>query len=177
MIDQLQRFAMRTPARTFVIYPIVVLLAALLGRRGHPRIAWQFAPILLWGYLQYRLCGKYRRGLGGGGPGIEVPPDDLVLTGPYAVVRNPMYLGHLIFLTGLALMVRTKLAIAVAAATALWFNERRRGSDRAVVQRARRRGRGAPREAVRRPVPGLPGPRTALDPGHAASKPARSDAQ
>lgn len=124
MIDQIARFARRTPARTFVIYPAVVLVAKALGTGGRPRLAWQFAPLLLWGYLEYRLCGNYRLARGRGGPGLEVPPEELVTSGPYAVVRNPMYLGHIIFLTGLALIARSKLAFAIAGATALWFNER-----------------------------------------------------
>ena len=57
---------------------------------------------MIWGYLQYRLCGKYRTTRGGGGPSPEVPAERLVSTGLYAYTRNPMYLGHLFGLSGLS---------------------------------------------------------------------------
>ena len=44
--------------------------------------------------------GPDRRARGGGGPGIEKPPDRIVTDGAYRYVRNPMYLGHLIFMAG-----------------------------------------------------------------------------
>jgi protein-S-isoprenylcysteine O-methyltransferase Ste14 len=59
--------------------------------------------LLAWGYLQYHLGGVYRTHNGGGGPGVEIPPDKIVDTGIYGLTRNPMYLGHLIFMTGLAI--------------------------------------------------------------------------
>jgi steroid 5-alpha reductase family enzyme len=64
---------------------------------------------MLWGYLQYRLCGQYRGKRSGGGPGPEVPPERLVSSGIYAYTRNPMYLGHIIFLIGLTLTLRSWL--------------------------------------------------------------------
>ena len=59
------------------------------------------AIFLLWGYPQYRLVGRDRRARGGGGPGIEKPPERIVTDGAYRYLRNPMYLGHLIFMAGL----------------------------------------------------------------------------
>jgi protein-S-isoprenylcysteine O-methyltransferase Ste14 len=83
-----------------------------------------FLILMIWGYLQYRLCGLYRIKNGGGGPGLETPPERLVSTGPYAHTRNPMYLGHLIFLTGLALAFQSWLAAMITIATAAWFHVR-----------------------------------------------------
>ena len=97
------RFVSRTPVRTFILYPIVTLVWEYLFNRGNLHFHPLFLPLLLWGYLQYRFCGLYRIKHGGGGPGLETPPERLVSSGPYAYTRNPMYLGHIIFLIGLTL--------------------------------------------------------------------------
>ena len=90
---------------------------------------------MIWGYLQYRLCGRYRVTRGGGGPGLETPPDRLVATGFYAYTRNPMYLGHIIFLTGLTLTLKSSLAALITIATAIWFHTRVVGDEKQLVQR------------------------------------------
>jgi protein-S-isoprenylcysteine O-methyltransferase Ste14 len=51
-------------------------------------------------------------------------PDRLITTGPYAVTRNPMYLGHLVFLAGLALVTRSPLAVVAAVGHVPWFAAR-----------------------------------------------------
>ena len=51
-------------------------------------------------------------------------PDRLITTGPYAVTRNPMYVGHLVFLSGLALVTRSPLAVVAAVAHVPWFGAR-----------------------------------------------------
>jgi protein-S-isoprenylcysteine O-methyltransferase Ste14 len=99
-----------TPARTFVLYPIAACLVSALGNRGRLLLDVRFAPLLVWGYLQYRLCGDYRQQLHAGSRGMERLPERILQSGPYALTRNPMYLGHLIFLLGLALVTRSKLA-------------------------------------------------------------------
>jgi Phospholipid methyltransferase len=93
----------RTPLRTFVLYPLVVIASETLRRRQLQIASPQYLPLLAWGYLQYRLTGAYRQRQHAGGRGFDKPPDRLLRTGPYAYTRNPMYLGHLIFLLGLAL--------------------------------------------------------------------------
>ena len=113
-----------TPHRTFVVYPLAVLLFEFVLRRGHIEPDLWGAPLLIWGYLQYRLIGRYRRRVGGGGPGTEVPPLRLVITGPYRYTRNPMYLGHLIFLLGLAITLRSWAALILFVFTAAWFHRR-----------------------------------------------------
>ena len=134
-----RRWLKGTSNRTFVVYPVcVIALELVLHRATHATWAtwatWdRFAThgmmpsgivLLAWGYLQYRLAGRYRLRLGGGGPGISVPPERIVAQGPYRVVRNPMYLGHLIFMLGLALTFRSWLGLALFAFHVVWFQRR-----------------------------------------------------
>jgi protein-S-isoprenylcysteine O-methyltransferase Ste14 len=107
-----------TPNRTFILYPALVLLT----HRRVERPA--FLPMLVWGYLQYRLIGGYRQRQHAGSRGFARPPDRLLTTGPYALSRNPMYLGHLIFMVGLALSTGSTLAWAILAANLPWFQSR-----------------------------------------------------
>ena len=100
--------------RTFVLFPIAVL--AFEYFRGFA-VVWWWAPLLAWGFLQYDLVGRYRKRIGGGGPGMKIPPDRLVTRGPYAWCRNPMYLGHFIFVLGLALTFQSLFALALLAVT------------------------------------------------------------
>ncbi len=117
-----------TSTRTFAAVPALVLVEQALARRPlHPR----WVPLLAWGYLQYRLSGDYRIARAGGPPGMsQGRPDQLVTTGVYALTRNPMYMGHLVFLTGLTLVTRSPVALAVTAGLVHWFDERARTDDR-----------------------------------------------
>jgi len=108
----------RTPNRTFLLYPALALLSARRVRRP------MFLPLLLWGYFQYRLIGDYRQREHAGSHGLERPPDRLLTGGPYALTRNPMYLGHLIFMLGLALSTGSGLAWAILMANIPWFHQR-----------------------------------------------------
>lgn len=114
---------MGSSLRTFVVVPIAVLLFESFVKEKMAFEPW-FAPLLVWGYLQYKLVGRYRIGRGGGGPGMKTLPDRLVTEGPYAWTRNPMYLGHLIFLAGLALTLRSELAAALFVASVVYFHVR-----------------------------------------------------
>ena len=127
---QIVRFLTRTPAQTFLLCPLVVIAFEFAWHGGRPPIVWWGVPLLLWGYLQYKLVGGFRHPRAGGTPGMETPPDRIVDYGPYRYTRNPMYLGHLIFLAGLALTFWS------------WFARDPAGSTRGLVPlpRAHRRG-------------------------------------
>ena len=118
-----------TSNRTFVLWPAVIFAAEAALQQGIPRIEIWGLPLLAWGYLQYRLVGNYRLRAGGGGPGISVPPERLVSGGPYRYCRNPMYLGHLIFLAGLAFALDSWLAAALFVFHAVWFDRRVRDDE------------------------------------------------
>ena len=143
-----------TSFRTFVLYPVIVAAWEWLLQGNGLFIRLLYVPLMVWGYLQYRLCGNYRIRRGGGGPGMETPPERLVTTGPFAWCRNPMYLGHVVFLVGLALTLRSLLAAGIAAATAAWFQFRVRRDEIRLRDRF-----GQPYEAyvtrVKRWIPGL----------------------
>jgi protein-S-isoprenylcysteine O-methyltransferase Ste14 len=113
-----------------------------------------FLLLMLWGYLQYRLCGRYRIKRGGGGPGLETPPERLVSSGPYAYTRNPMYLGHVIFLLGLTLTLQSWFAAALTITVAVWFHTRVLRDEKKLARRL-----GKPyvdyMNSVQRWIPGL----------------------
>ncbi|MBI3715764.1 MAG: isoprenylcysteine carboxylmethyltransferase family protein [Betaproteobacteria bacterium] len=131
-----KRWLKSTSNRTFIVYPLMIALVEWLQLPGAERLrieAWGL-PLLAWGYLQYRLVGAYRTHLGGGGPGLSNPPQRLVTVGPYRYIRNPMYLGHLIFLLGLALTFHSWPGAALCVAHIFWFDQRAR-RDEASLQR------------------------------------------
>jgi phospholipid methyltransferase len=124
-----RRWLKSTSNRTFIVWPLAIFAAEALLARGLPGIDWRALPLLAWGYLQYRLVGNYRAHEGGGGPGISIPPERIVAKGPYRWVRNPMYLGHLIFLAGLALALHSWLGAALFGFHAFWFHARVREDE------------------------------------------------
>ena len=122
-----------TSTRTFVVLPAAVLVEQGLARRGlRPR----WLPLLLWGYVQYRLAGDYRIARAGGPPGLSQGfPERIVTTGIYARTRNPMYLGHLIFLTGLALVTGSPLAVVALPVLGPWFDRRAAHDEQRLLER------------------------------------------
>lgn len=131
----LARWLGGTSNRTFIAWPIALFAVECALRRGWPSLSGWGLPLLVWGYLQYRLTGDYRTQLGGGGPGIAVPPERIVEEGPYRWVRNPMYLGHLLFFAGLAVTLRSWVALAVFAFHVAWFDRRVREDEARLAQR------------------------------------------
>ena len=161
-----RRWLRSTSNRTFVVYPVCVIAFELALHRATygTEVTWRafvtdcMMPwgivLLAWGYLQYRLVGRYRLRIGRGGPGIAVPPERIVAQGPYRVVRNPMYLGHLIFMLGLALTFKSWLGLALFAIHAAWFH-RRVLEDEARLQSLFGDGYRAYRAQVKRWIPGI----------------------
>ncbi len=123
------RYLASTSRRNFVVLPLVLLCIEGLLARGWPDVNPAGLVLLPWGYLQYRFSGLYRRRHGGGGPGMAVPPERLVTTGIYAFTRNPMYLGHLVFIAGLAISLHSWIALAVLVAYLPWFQARVRRDE------------------------------------------------
>lgn len=124
ILFRVRRWFGSTSNRSFIIYPVAVAAFELGLHRGTFVFRPWGALFLLWGYLQYRLAGNYRTRTGGGGPGIKVPPDALVTNGIYGFLRNPMYLGHLVFMLGLAITFASWAAVALLAFHVVWFHRR-----------------------------------------------------
>lgn len=123
-MNTLWRWLGRTPVQTFVLCPLMVVAFELVWHMGRPHIVIAGIPLLVWGYLQYKLIGRYRGPRAGGGPGMETMPERILEEGPYRYTRNPMYLGHLIFLTGLAITLWSPFAVVLLALRAAWFHGR-----------------------------------------------------
>ena len=151
---KLRRWLASTSNRTFIAWPVLLFAAEAALQRGWPAIHGWALPVLAWGYLQYRWVGTYRTREGGGGPGLSNPPDRIVDRGPYRWLRNPMYLGHLVFFAGLALALGSWIGAAVLAFHLAWFDRRVREDERHLAERF-----GEPYRAycrrVKRWIPGI----------------------
>jgi protein-S-isoprenylcysteine O-methyltransferase Ste14 len=123
----------RTPVQTFILCPFAVIGVELVLHGGEPTFVPFYAvaglPLIIWGYLQYRLVGRYRLREGGGGPGMAAAPQRIVAQGPYRYTRNPMYLGHLIFMLGLALTFWSWFGLVLLVLRAAWFQRRVLGDE------------------------------------------------
>lgn len=123
-LGPIQSWFGKTPVQTFLLCPAVVIAFEFAWNGGSLRFVPWGCALLAWGYLQYRLVGGYRQPRAGGGWGFENPPDRIIETGPYRFTRNPMYLGHLIFMAGLAITFWSWFALILLAARATWFHGR-----------------------------------------------------
>jgi protein-S-isoprenylcysteine O-methyltransferase Ste14 len=121
---KIRRWLGRTPVQTFILCPLIVVACELALHHGRLTIVPWGLPLLAWGYLQYLFVGRFRLPLAGGTPGMEVPPERIIAAGPYRYTRNPMYLGHLIFLIGLAVTFWSWVALIIFALRAIWFQRR-----------------------------------------------------
>lgn len=123
-MKQLQRWLGRTPVQTFVLCPLAVIAFELVWHSGRLNFVPWGLLLMAWGFLQYKFVGGYRHPRAGGTSGMDVMPDRILDYGPYRYTRNPMYLGHLIFLTGLAITFWSWFALIILAARATWFHLR-----------------------------------------------------
>jgi protein-S-isoprenylcysteine O-methyltransferase Ste14 len=118
------RWFQRTPVHTFVISPLLVIAFEFALTNGSLTVTPWGTPLLAWGYLQYRFVGNYRLPRAGGTPGMDAMPERILEVGPYRYTRNPMYLGHLIFMLGLVLTFWSWFALILLVARAIWFQHR-----------------------------------------------------
>lgn len=148
------RWTARTPVQTFILCPLAVVAAELLLHRGRLTVVPWGTPLLAWGYLQYLLVGRWRHPRAGGSSGMDRPPDRILASGPYSYTRNPMYLGHIIFMLGLALTFWSAFALFILAARVIWF-QRRVLQDEARLEQLFGAEYVAYRARVKRWIPGV----------------------
>jgi protein-S-isoprenylcysteine O-methyltransferase Ste14 len=98
----------------------------ILISRGRLELQPGYIILMVAGYFLYKFSTAFRVKHGGGGPGEkwEKQPQKLITGGPYGFTRNPVYLGHLIFLIGLALTLQSLFAAILAVVTAVAFQRR-----------------------------------------------------
>jgi protein-S-isoprenylcysteine O-methyltransferase Ste14 len=154
MIQRFLHWLGRTPVQTFILCPLAVIGCELALRSGRLEIVPWGLPLLGWGYAQYRLVGRYRLRQGGGGPGMAAAPQRIVAQGPYRYTRNPMYLGHLIFMSGLVVTFWSWFALVLLVLRAAWFQYRVRG-DEARLEATFGAEYAAYRAQVKRWIPGV----------------------
>ena len=121
--SRIVRWFQRTPVHTFLIAPVLVI-AFELAVNGTLTVTPWGLPFLAWGYLQYLFVGNYRLPRAGGTAGMDAMPQRIIDVGPYRYTRNPMYLGHLIFMVGLVLTFQSWFALILLVARAIWFHRR-----------------------------------------------------
>jgi protein-S-isoprenylcysteine O-methyltransferase Ste14 len=154
LVQRIWRWLGRTPVQTFILCPLAVLAFELVWHGGRPVIVPWGVPLLAWGYAQYLLVGRYRLPRAGGSAGMDRPPERILAQGPYRYTRNPMYLGHLIFMTGLAITFWSWFGLILLAARAAWFQHRVR-HDEARLEKLFGAEYVAYRASVKRWIPGV----------------------
>jgi protein-S-isoprenylcysteine O-methyltransferase Ste14 len=127
-IRRLQRFVF-TPFRAVVFVTAILLVIGWL--MGYLRLldaslgvelpAWVQVPGIVAGVAGAALglyCGAMlsTRGIGTLGGDEWFMPREFIATGPFRFVRNPMSIGGVVFLFGIALCYRSAFALGVAAA-------------------------------------------------------------
>ena len=108
------------------LYPVMILGWEALLRSGGLEITWAYMVLMVLGCLLHALSTSYRVAHGGGerSEKWEKEPPRLITTGPYAFTRNPVYLGQIIFLFGLALTLHSLSAAIVAVVVGATFHRR-----------------------------------------------------
>jgi|GEM_PF-563448 protein-S-isoprenylcysteine O-methyltransferase Ste14 len=123
----------------------------LLTRDGHPvpAVEWAAVPVIAAGAALYVWCAWNFAVVGHGTPGPWDAPAQVVTTGPYRWVRNPIYLAALLVVLGQAWLFRSLPLLAYAGAMAIFCHLFVTGYE----ERALRRRFGSGYLEYRRTVP------------------------
>ena len=96
----------------------------ILTRHGHSPTptAWAAVPVITAGAALYLWCVWNFAAVGGGTPGPWDAPSQVVATGPYRWVRNPIYIGALLIVLGEAWLFTSLPLLEYAAGMAVFFH-------------------------------------------------------
>ena len=96
-----------------------VSLGPMFARGKAARVGWGWVLVGLAGYAVFEGTRAYREQERAGSVGFTELPDRLLTSGPYAVTRNPMYVGQLTFLACLVLATGSPIAALLLVGRAL----------------------------------------------------------
>ncbi|HEX5761394.1 MAG TPA: isoprenylcysteine carboxylmethyltransferase family protein [Thermoanaerobaculia bacterium] len=116
-------FTIVVPGTVTVLLPIWVLRGSGDGapeRWGAPQLL-ALLPLAAGAAVLLRCIWEFGR-VGRGTPAPFDPPKELVVSGLYRYVRNPMYLGVLLILLGEALFFQSRALLVYAAACGLLYH-------------------------------------------------------
>jgi len=113
-------------ATAFVGTMFILIPRWILDATGHSvaLAGFPFAAgvvVIALGFLLMLWCWGVFGAIGRGTPAPFDPPRNLVVRGPYRYVRNPMYIGGLLFVLGQALIFGSTALVWYAAA--VWLGE------------------------------------------------------
>jgi protein-S-isoprenylcysteine O-methyltransferase Ste14 len=113
-------FAIVVPGAGGAYVPWLILTRN--GGRLPPVAAWYAAPVIIAGLCLYTWCAFAFGHTGRGTPGLWDAPRKVVATGPYAYVRNPIYLAALLIVAGEAWLFESPSLLLYAAGLAAAFH-------------------------------------------------------
>jgi protein-S-isoprenylcysteine O-methyltransferase Ste14 len=113
-------FAIVVPGAGGVYVPWLILTRS--DGRLPAVAAWYAAPVIIAGVCLYTWCVVAFGQTGRGTPGLWDAPRRVVATGPYAYVRNPIYLAALLIVSGEAWLFLSPSLLLYAAGLALAFH-------------------------------------------------------
>ena len=113
-------FAIVVPGAGGVYVPWLILTRN--GGRLPAAGAWYAAPLIIAGVCLYTWCAVAFGHTGRGTPGLWDAPRRVVAAGPYAYVRNPIYLAALFIVSGEAWLFLSPSLLLYAAGLAAAFH-------------------------------------------------------
>jgi protein-S-isoprenylcysteine O-methyltransferase Ste14 len=121
-------FTLIMPIRIAVLIPLAIaLLEYLSSMIPHVVRNIGFLP-LVFGAILYLWCAWDFAFVGGGTPSPDDPPKVLIVKGPYRITRNPMFVGVLLMIIGMAITLKHGAILLYAVVMFLRFQAQLRST-------------------------------------------------